>query len=180
MMRRLLVWLGILKKKEEVTEIVINEPIEEELDDVHVQVMDDFVVPEPWNGKPTIAIDFDGVIHSYTSGWNGADEVDDPPISKTIIRSRLTYTSIDWLTTLVRDGRMNIAIFSSRNHQHGGIKAMKTFLIANGMEPDILEEIQFPEHKPPSHVLIDDRCMTFTGEFFSADRILEFKPWVSR
>ena len=29
--------------------------------------------------KPTIILDFDGVIHSYTSGWQGADVIGDPP-----------------------------------------------------------------------------------------------------
>jgi hypothetical protein len=121
--------------------------------------------------------EFDGVIHSYTSGWLGADEILDPPVSKWIARSKRDYTSIDWLTELVDSNQMNVAIFSSRNHQRGGIKAMKAYLMDNGMDHEILMKIAFPEHKPPSHVLIDDRCMTFKGLFYSVDQILNFKPW---
>jgi hypothetical protein len=30
--------------------------------------------------KPILSLDFDGVIHSYTSGWKGADVIADPPV----------------------------------------------------------------------------------------------------
>lgn len=30
--------------------------------------------------KPTIVFDFDGVIHSYSSGWKGATVIPDPPV----------------------------------------------------------------------------------------------------
>lgn len=29
---------------------------------------------------PTVSFDFDGVIHSYRSGWKGAAVIPDPPI----------------------------------------------------------------------------------------------------
>ena len=29
--------------------------------------------------KPILCLDFDGVVHSYTSGWKGADVIPDPP-----------------------------------------------------------------------------------------------------
>lgn len=37
--------------------------------------------------KPTICVDFDGCLHAYTSGWQGAEVVSDPPVPG----------AIDWL-----------------------------------------------------------------------------------
>lgn len=31
--------------------------------------------------KKTVIFDFDGVIHSYTSGWRGENIIPDPPVS---------------------------------------------------------------------------------------------------
>jgi hypothetical protein len=127
--------------------------------------------------RPTVAIDFDGVIHAYREGWCGADVVDDEPVGYTIARSGITFTAIDWLESLVDSGKLDVCIFSSRNSQKGGIEAMKGFLLDNGMHSEVLAEIDFPKKKPSAHVLIDDRCLPFTGHFFTVDQILKFQPW---
>ena len=32
--------------------------------------------------KKTVVFDFDGVIHSYTSGWKGESVITDPPVPR--------------------------------------------------------------------------------------------------
>src|ERR1700743_3429981 len=55
--------------------------------------------------KPILCLDFDGVIHSYASGWKGADVIPDPPVAGAIefIREALKH--------------FRVAIFSSRTNQ---------------------------------------------------------------
>lgn len=152
----------------------------EESVEVEVEVeVEEIIETEPWNGKPTVSIDFDGVIHSYTSGWLGYDEIPDPPVSYTTKRAKILYSSIDWLTELVNSDRVNVAIFSSRNKYKTGIRAMKAWLLDNGMSDEILMRISFPTDKPASHVLIDDRAVQFKGNFMTIGQILKFKPWKS-
>lgn len=80
--------------------------------------------------KPILCLDFDGVCHQYTSGWQGADVIPDPPVPG--LWKFLTEASLYF----------DIAVFSSRSHQEGGIAAMRKFfaqvLIAwtNGEDDD--------------------------------------------
>lgn len=119
-----------------------------------------------------LAVDFDGVLHSYTSGWQGARHIPDPPMPG----------AIAWLREMVGCpkrwwGRFDVRIFSSRSRYVGGRRAMKRWLLANGLEPAYLEEIRFPLWKPPSHLLIDDRAWQFVGVFPTMEAIREFKPY---
>lgn len=41
----------------------------------------------------------------------------------------------------------------------------------------VVKEISWPLFKPPAMVTIDDRAITFTGEWPSIDALLAFKPW---
>ena len=127
-------------------------------------------------GPPILSIDFDGVIHSYTSGWKGPRNIPDEPVPG----------AIQWLRDLVDDQRdpfaprfrqFDVRIFSSRSRYLGGRTAMKAYLIRHGMRPGEVEAIGFPLLKPPSHLLIDDRAMQFTGVFPSPRTLLRFKPW---
>lgn len=125
---------------------------------------------------PIICLDFDGVVHSYSSGWQGASTVSDP-ITDGAISFMLTALAAGW----------EVHIYSSRSHQAGGIVAMRNWLRveAEGCWYDSpagpgLENVKFPDHKPSALVTIDDRAITFTGEWPSFDIIKNFKPWNKR
>lgn len=55
--------------------------------------------------KKRILVDFDGVIHSYRSGWKGLDVIPDPPVEN----------AIKWLETICGDERFEVSIYSSRS-----------------------------------------------------------------
>lgn len=156
-------------------------------------------------GKPILCLDFDGVLHSYSSGWKGARNIPDPPVKGAL---EFLVKSLNHFT---------IAIYSSRSHQWGGRRAMKRwlydFLVCYGieMEPppewwmnyiahvsamdpwdisvkdaarDVVKRIQWPNHKPSAMVTIDDRALTFNGDWkdfaYSPDGLRQFKPWNKR
>lgn len=114
--------------------------------------------------KPTIIVDFDGVIHSYTSGWKGADVIPDEPVPG----------AFKFLGNAL--GHFNVAIFSSRSHQHGGIPAMQQWFKEHGFDPG-WALLKFPTEKPPAILSIDDRAFLFEGTFPSMEFIKQFQPW---
>lgn len=125
---------------------------------------------------PILCLDFDGVLHSYTSGWKGADNIPDPPVPGAM---KFLWEANKYF---------EIAIFSSRSNQPGGINAMQTWLVKHMGDwfkenlYDIkgltfVEELSFPNHKPPAMITIDDRAIQFTGEWPAPKQLLEFKPW---
>lgn len=125
--------------------------------------------------KLTICVDFDGVLHSYESGWQGADVVGDPPVPG----------AIEWLKDMV--GEFDVAIYSARSSQEGGIAAM-FYAICRwareeyGMTPAWVGDITFPTEKPKAFLTVDDRAVCFEGDFeaVSPEVIKAFKPWNRR
>lgn len=116
--------------------------------------------------KRILCLDFDGVCHSYTSGWKGAAVIPDPPVDGLFI----------FLNEAVKVFEVNI--FSSRSNQEGGLQAMKDWFAFHGdMCPGIVAELKFPTEKPPAFVGIDDRVITFTGNWPSIVTLEEFKTW---
>lgn len=114
-----------------------------------------------------VAVDFDGVLHSYTSGWKGPRNIPDPPVNG----------AIEWLYLMMQSNKIKIAIFSSRSRYLGGRRAMKRWLRKHGLTKLALKKISFPTRKPPAFILIDDRAYTFKGKFPTEEFILDFKPW---
>lgn len=137
--------------------------------------------------KYIICCDFDGVLHSYTSGWKGPTVIPDPPVAG----------ALEWLLEMVRDDRFQIAIYSSRSKEPGGIAAMREWLrtylsdyyrsspgvgpyieqSVGGDENWVIERLTFPTQKPAASMTIDDRAFHFQGTFPTVDWLLKFKPW---
>lgn len=134
-------------------------------------------------GKPILCLDFDGVLHSYSSGWKGATAIPDPPTPGAMM---FLYHAIY---------KFDVQIYSSRSGQVGGIQAMREWLeyhVADFFDctfagapsdmdkrDEVLAGISFPASKPAAFVTIDDRALCFTGNWsdFYPDDLLEFKPW---
>lgn len=127
--------------------------------------------------KPIFELDFDGVIHSYVSGWQGAAVIPDPPVPG----------ALEFIMDAAKV--FQVAIYSTRSHQPGGREAMRAWLkmhyaahLEGGWKEaeQFLKEIDFPETKPPALVGLDDRRITFTGEWPAPETLLSFKPWNKR
>lgn len=141
-------------------------------------------------GTKTVVLDFDGVIHSYTSPWLAPDWIPDPPV----------VGALDFIKRILEDPRFDLQIYSSRSHQEGGIRAMQLYLkfwfikeygreIGAGIGDKLAEGSSllpidhayyytyFPRIKPPGHIQIDDRAHMFTGTFPTLEEIENFKPW---
>ena len=126
-----------------------------------------------------LCIDFDGVLHSYTSGWQGADKIPDDPVDG----------AIDWLLDIAASEVFEAHIFSSRSHQEGGRDAMRDWLVKHGVPADYFHigvegtpppMIWMPTTKPPAFLSIDDRGMRFEGTFPTIPEMAKIKTWQGR
>ena len=114
--------------------------------------------------KPTVAIDFDGVIHSYTSGWQGADKCQDGLVA-----------GIDCAIADLRKDH-KVIVVSSRAATPEGRVAIRDYLKKYNIEVDGIQA-----EKPPAIVYIDDRAICFNGFTGTlAKQVREFKPWYRR
>jgi hypothetical protein len=109
--------------------------------------------------RRTVCLDFDGVLHSYRSGWCGSEIIPDPPIHGTresVARLRQQY---------------RVVIHSARCHTEAGRRAVQSWLVKHNIEVD-----EVCEHKPPAHVYVDDRAVRFRGNWdVLLDDIGEFR-----
>jgi len=118
--------------------------------------------------KAILCLDFDGTIHSYESGWQGADVIPDEPVAGAFY--------------FIRDAaqQFDVHVYSARSGLPGGVEAMKAWFIQHGWEEDNCGDpsnLSFPTSKPPAHVSIDDRAITFTGTWPSIQSLADFRPW---
>lgn len=113
--------------------------------------------------RPTVVFDFDGVIHSYTSGWQGNDAaIPDPPVPG--IKEAIDH---------IRAAGYRVVVVSTRCRSFGGQYAISKWLRENGIEVDNISA-----EKPPAVCYIDDRALTFDGHPETLlEKIVNFCPW---
>jgi hypothetical protein len=118
-----------------------------------------------------IAVDFDGVINSYKSGWTSPLDLPDAPVPGVF----------KWLETLVYTEGFSVIINSSRCKYDGFNEACIKWFRKYGMPEDIIVRIGFSALKPAAYVTIDDRTINFTGDHFpTPDEINSYKSWVNK
>lgn len=123
-----------------------------------------YVDIEKWQGS--VAIDFDGVINSYKSGFVAIDNIPDPPVEG----------AFEFIEELLKHN-FQVYIFSTRNGDPKGIEAIKSWLIEHGMSKETLDRLDLATGKPIAKVYIDDRAWEFRGKWPSVQEIAGFKPW---
>ena len=112
--------------------------------------------------KNTVVFDFDGVIHSYTSGWQGPSIIPDPPVP-----------GIKEAIAEIRAAGYDVVVVSARCAVYDGIQAMISYMRKYGI---VVDDIRV--EKPPAIVYIDDRAICFDGNPATLlGKIQTFKPW---
>lgn len=117
------------------------------------------------SSKKAIAVDFDGTVHAYTSGWLGYDVIPDPPIDG----------ALGFLCRAVEV--YDVTIFSRRALTDIGRRAMHAWFVAHGLPDDVLAQLTITCVKPKAGIYIDDRAWRFVGVFPTIEEIEAFKPW---
>jgi hypothetical protein len=128
---------------------------------------------KPKNGRYTVAVDFDGVIHLYESPWVAAHIIPDLPVAG----------AIEWLFATIQT--FDVAIFTTRGKTWRGRRAVRAWIKQQagnlwyespGMRG--LEDITVTATKIAALVYIDDRALRFEGANFpSAREVHAARPW---
>lgn len=121
--------------------------------------------------KPILCLDFDGVVHSYVSGWKGPRCIPDPPVDG----------ALNFICDALTDG-WDVVIHSSRARYLFGIWAMRAWLRHyagnqwDTMGPSFCD-VKFARWKPAALVTIDDRGFRFDGNFPNLTDLRQMRPW---
>lgn len=132
--------------------------------------------------NPIICVDFDGVIHSYTSPWIAPHVIPDPPVAGAIEWLQAHLPVPDALGMAGPHEGPIVQIYSSRSKYWRGRRAMKRWLIQHGLPRQYIDDgiLEFPTKKPAAFLTIDDRAICFNGTFPTTVEMLAFIPWNKR
>ena len=116
----------------------------------------------------TLAVDFDGVIHGYSKGWQNGKIYDDPiPGSK----NALTQLAAEGYTILIYSTRCNAEYWESGDDR---VEDVKNYLNLHGIPYTSIHT----GGKPKATMYIDDRAVSFKGEWSDTLKEVDnFKTW---
>ena len=100
--------------------------------------------------RPTIAIDFDGVIHKYSNGWQNGEIYDDP-----------IEGAFEKILRLYLDG-FHICIFTARTELEPIREWWNKWYNIKFPKSEMFP-LEITNIKPPAIAYIDDRGITFTN-----------------
>ena len=114
--------------------------------------------------RKRVVFDFDGVIHSYVSGWKGVDVIPDGPVPG--IR--------EVIDTLRMEYCYEVIVVSTRCVDTRGTEAIEERLAKHGIEVD---GVQW--RKPPAVAYVDDRGICFDGDARGlVDKVRHFRTYM--
>ena len=112
--------------------------------------------------KEILSVDFDGVIHAYTTKWTTPDVVPDPPVEG----------AVEFINEAVK--HFDVAIHSVRCGTQKGQEGMLAWFDKYGFPT---KKLYLTIDKPAAVMYIDDRGFHFQGKFPSIEFIKNFQTW---
>lgn len=148
------------------------------------------IVRKTWSrknpfGRDTLAVDFDGVLHIYTSPFTQPDVITDGPVPG----------AFQWLTEM--DEHYSILIHSARldtpsyhvTDEGGGAgftatrdvqSMMIKWFLDHGLDENVVQRLRF-RAKPNAALYIDDRGFRYSGGAFPSTAQIEcLTPWTKK
>lgn len=117
--------------------------------------------------KKTVVFDFDGVIHSYKSGWKGDSVIPDPPVD-----------GIEKALKEISEAGYEIVIVSARCASVVGKMAIQAWLDRYKLSKYVSRVCKA---KPAAIVYIDDRAICFDGNASELlQKVEQFTPWTKK
>jgi hypothetical protein len=133
--------------------------------------------------KPTIAVDFDGVIHSRPKSERGGVDITGEPVPGAFNFLRHLTSAFEVVIFSSRfagfDGQMaKDSVAKWMMERFGDDSYAQMARGKTGYDPhEILARIRLTATKPVARCYLDDRAITFKGIFPSIPDLLNFKTW---
>lgn len=133
-----------------------------------------------------ICFDFDGVLYTYESGWQGLTNLVDPPVEGALPFIRQCFAQgcevAIWSMRTARDRYLegdNIHGYHFSPERDQGIKAIQKWLLYWGLEPELVSRIEFPFGKCNYTLIVEDRGFRFRGKDYpDISDVDALEPWM--